>query len=783
MSGNYNSLAKTFSLLKSIVVIILLLINTNPKLNAQIVFSHDTTLTGDHEFTQGLKIVDSTVTLRIEDATIYFHQGLTIERGKLIVSGSTIHFWSGSGLVVKTNAEFLVTSPSEFRSGTEPAYVTMLNSRAVVGNCVFYNIKILVSGRAWWVPSDAWAYYFHDCDLSLTIDNPNPIFEGNRFFLSDNYFWRIDTVGVSQGEYYNLSLSGQFGTVEHCISDKGGIESAWADNRNLEFVSNTIRNAKTGIYCLGVKRIEDNFMDNVETGIVGGSTSTRLNNVRIEFNKIINVTGQAINVLGDSITIHRNIIKGNGQTAKGISLGNSSGWITNNLISDFKISESSSNNKGIGLYLYVPFPGQFRTVEVSRNIFEHCGLSETADPEIVASIVHLQSPVIFTGNELRSNTLGGVASPTFSFAGGAILNIEIPGNLDPPVIVKNNFIHSNTFINDGVYEPTQTKGTLVSINLQNRKLDFRGNTLYGSPDATLGIYLNPGGFPNGVVGDSLIFEQNTIVNNLVGVGTMAAPVLSNDNNFKDNNYHIMRYGGQKDLEMFAQNNNWYSYDATEIDNKLYDDDESSSTGPINFTNYINVSYDVTPDNPGTQNLNIGDSLEIKMRITDAQGNPIQNMPGFFSSSNANVASVTMNQPLTGSDGYITGILHTYGDGSTNVRVYAGGSVSDPIQINSGEVGVDDETTSAVIEDFKLYQNYPNPFNPVTIIQYKVGERQFVTLRIYNVLGKEVATLVDEEKSAGIHDIKFDASQFASGIYFYRIQSGYFIQTKKMILLR
>lgn len=86
-------------------------------------------------------------------------------------------------------------------------------------------------------------------------------------------------------------------------------------------------------------------------------------------------------------------------------------------------------------------------------------------------------------------------------------------------------------------------------------------------------------------------------------------------------------------------------------------------------------------------------------------------------------------------------------------------------------------------DFILYQNYPNPFNPSTSLQYAIGSRQFVTLKVYDLLGREVATLVNEEKPSGNYEVSFDASSLASGMYLYRLQTSSFIETKKMILLR
>ena len=85
--------------------------------------------------------------------------------------------------------------------------------------------------------------------------------------------------------------------------------------------------------------------------------------------------------------------------------------------------------------------------------------------------------------------------------------------------------------------------------------------------------------------------------------------------------------------------------------------------------------------------------------------------------------------------------------------------------------------------FTLNQNYPNPFNPTTIISYAVPEQSFVSLKVYNVLGKEVASLVNNQVEAGIHKVNFNASNLSSGIYFYTIKAGKFTATKKLMLLK
>ena len=87
--------------------------------------------------------------------------------------------------------------------------------------------------------------------------------------------------------------------------------------------------------------------------------------------------------------------------------------------------------------------------------------------------------------------------------------------------------------------------------------------------------------------------------------------------------------------------------------------------------------------------------------------------------------------------------------------------------------------------YELQQNYPNPFNPSTSIQYTISSTQFVTLKVYDLLGREVATLVNGEKPAGSYIAQFTMNnvQLSSGIYFYKLQAGSFVDTKKMLMIK
>ncbi|HEY6436739.1 MAG TPA: T9SS type A sorting domain-containing protein, partial [Ignavibacteriaceae bacterium] len=89
----------------------------------------------------------------------------------------------------------------------------------------------------------------------------------------------------------------------------------------------------------------------------------------------------------------------------------------------------------------------------------------------------------------------------------------------------------------------------------------------------------------------------------------------------------------------------------------------------------------------------------------------------------------------------------------------------------------------ILTKFSLSQNYPNPFNPSTRINYSVPFTSFIKIKLYDILGNEVATLVNEEKPAGVYEISFDASRLSSGVYFYQLKADSFVETRKMILLR
>lgn len=154
-------------------------------------------------------------------------------------------------------------------------------------------------------------------------------------------------------------------------------------------------------------------------------------------------------------------------------------------------------------------------------------------------------------------------------------------------------------------------------------------------------------------------------------------------------------------------------------------------------------------------------------------------------------SITTSQPLHSLDTLEASVhflpnLDTAGTGYLQVQF---GTMHNPtarttfnLTASTEPTAVGDPVNSSV-KEFKLNQNYPNPFNPTTTISYAIPRRSDVSLKVYNIVGQEVATLVNGEKEPGTYSVYFNGSELSSGIYFYKITAGSFSTVRKMILLK
>ena len=114
-----------------------------------------------------------------------------------------------------------------------------------------------------------------------------------------------------------------------------------------------------------------------------------------------------------------------------------------------------------------------------------------------------------------------------------------------------------------------------------------------------------------------------------------------------------------------------------------------------------------------------------------------------------------------------------------------GAFGGPGTINWVIVGISNEEVigEVIPQTFDLLQNYPNPFNPTTTIRFGVPKESDVKIELFNIRGQRVSVLLDEKREAGYQSIQFDADQLASGVYFYRLEAGSYVDVKKMILMK
>ena len=124
------------------------------------------------------------------------------------------------------------------------------------------------------------------------------------------------------------------------------------------------------------------------------------------------------------------------------------------------------------------------------------------------------------------------------------------------------------------------------------------------------------------------------------------------------------------------------------------------------------------------------------------------------------------------------------DGDGDMDVLSASAIDNKIAWyeNTGTVGVE-SISNEIPGEFSLNQNYPNPFNPSTIIHFSIPEESFVTLMVFNTLGEEITTLINENIIAGNYEVEFYVTALPSGIYFYRLQAVSFFETKKMVFMK
>jgi len=187
-------------------------------------------------------------------------------------------------------------------------------------------------------------------------------------------------------------------------------------------------------------------------------------------------------------------------------------------------------------------------------------------------------------------------------------------------------------------------------------------------------------------------------------------------------------------------------------------EQTSLSGNVRYTEYPQIVV----DSEGNYKIYFEDDYSISIAEKDSQNNWM--LHNILPSTNPVLHSTAINSEDS--------IFITYKD-DNNVFIAYEAKIS----------SISPHDTEDILKSYYLFQNYPNPFNPSTIIEFDTPKTSNVTLKIFNILGEEVTTLVSDRLSAGLYMYEWDASNMANGVYLYRLEAGGFVETRKMILMR
>ena len=372
------------------------------------------------------------------------------------------------------------------------------------------------------------------------------------------------------------------------------------------------------------------------------------------------------------------------------------------------------------------------------------------------------------------------------FRAGGISLVTLSSTDVCNAIVENNYIHDNSF--GIVIQGLSAGGTLHPIIRYNRIENNRIN-----PDPLVsgsGITVQTGGPTNAPIITGNFLKGNywgiTIVS-ASGLSSSPKPVIGDLGNadtsddgwniFINNNnggviYQLYNNGTQN---ISAQNNYWGSTDSVTVESWITHRPDSAVFGLVSYRPYgtqglgrpdtfyhqqvdpshylLRWHFPSSSPYSGIRILNGPDSahLDLLVALPDTQTSylmTLQNPSFYFGLTSFN----------------------RFGEGDTAIRYF-------PFVIPSVH------QTGFRPQEFELYQNYPNPFNPTTMIAFSLPQASWATLTVLDVLGRSVAVLVNGNLQAGIYNAEWNATQTASGVYFYHLQAGTFVATRKLVLLR
>ena len=451
---------------------------------------------------------------------------------------------------------------------------------------------------------------------------------------------------------------------------------------------------------------------------------------------------RGVQLSSSSPTILSNVIERSYEYGITMTLGSSPLIEGNTLIKNNTQGTSAKNQISVGLQ------GNNSPVVLNNIIYGGSSIP-TGGISLWVSGSTSFSDMIIEGNEIYNNGFGiSLYSTSDGVINAVVKNNKIyNNNINPNAQVSGSGINVNgSPFNTPIITQNEIYGNWWGITIQN------GTTVQAGPNPNLGNIENV---------DTTDDGSNIFYGNIQGTDTF--DVYNNCTN-----------------DIYAQNNDWRAYDSTLIETHVYHKVDNNLHGLIKFMPFsTSIPVELT-----SFTTSVGDGNVVLNWITATELNNAG-----FEIQKGNHTSTLLSVTEWESIGFVNGNgtsteTHTYS--FTDQNPVTGKSYYRLKQIDfdgSYEYSNVIEVNLTLPIEFSLEQNYPNPFNPITSIQYTISSKQYVQLLVYNVLGKEIAMLVNEEKPAGNYEVKFDASKLSSGVYFYQLQAGDFIEIKKMLLMK
>jgi hypothetical protein len=381
----------------------------------------------------------------------------------------------------------------------------------------------------------------------------------------------------------------------------------------------------------------------------------------------------------------------------------------------------------------------------------------------------------------------GVSYAWNNWGGTKNIYLEIPDSnyLKPATLSKATLIQSPFIIKQNELEINNTKDASILIkDNSNNITGYQNNQVFsnipgsrplfiknGSEDPPYGYYLQTDNY-------EIEMKDFTVTNPSIYLFTNNKSFSVKRDNAAVTQTDKFKYWMEQKLEISNPDNEPKTYQFTEIINESVKEKMYILRNVDMNQNDLFEMKSIDEDKLKITNYGSQKNYEIELQAVSAAGF------GRFLNSSVNL-SVTSNHT----------ILPDWTDVTNNllmilVDIGNNGTIDDTLFIENEVTGIGENQGLLIPTEYRLEQNYPNPFNPSTVIGYQLSVNSYITLTVYDVLGKEVAVLVNEERPAGRYVVEFNTSSHSgnvrnlpSGVYFYQLKAGDFIQTRKMILLK